>query len=152
MERAPSCSLGPPSSASSRLPSRVSDPSKQPESRGMSPLGPEGDGRASEVSPSSASLAAGRGAVVLVVLLGCPVRGSATPPQDSGGLPPLPRTLTVVVQEELGGRQQLGAVLGVHDVQFVQVGLPQLFEVLQGLVPVQQEGGGVFLRGGRGQG
>lgn len=70
METAPSCSVGPPSSASSRLPSRASDPSKQPESRGMSPLGSEGDGRASAVSPSSGSLAAGRGAVVLVVLLG----------------------------------------------------------------------------------
>lgn len=78
--------------------------------------------------------------MALVVLLGCPVRA----------LPPLPRALTVIVQEELGSRQQLGSVLGVRDVQFVQVGLPQLLEVLQGLVSVQQEGGGVFLGGERG--
>lgn len=43
-ERACSCPSGPPSSASSRLLSRVSDPSKQPESRGMSPLSSEGEG------------------------------------------------------------------------------------------------------------
>lgn len=136
MERAPG-------SASSRLPSRVSDPSKQPESRGMSPLGSKGDARASGVSVSSGSLAAGRGP--WLVVLGVSGRGV----QPSPG----PRTaLTVIVQEELGGRQQLGAVLGVRDVQLVQVRFPQLLEVLQGLVAVQQEGGRVFLGAGRGQG
>lgn len=60
-ERARSCPSGPPNSASSRLLSRVSDPSKQPESRGMSPLSSEGKGWASELSPSSGSLAAGGG-------------------------------------------------------------------------------------------
>lgn len=79
-----------------------------------------------------------------MVLLGCPVRGLP-------GAPP-PQSLTVIVQEELSSRQQLGAVLRVRDVQLVQVRLPQLLEVLQGLVPVQQEGGGVFLRGVMGRG
>lgn len=101
----------------------------------MSPLGSEGEGWASELSPSSDSLAAG---------------GERTKHQRVPGLLPASQrwgrpgtspaacpALTVIIQEKLGGREQLGAVLGVRDVQLVEVGLPQLLEVLQGLVAVQ---------------
>lgn len=113
----------------------------------MSPLGSEGEGWASELSPSSGSLAAGRDRTrpqrAARLLRGLPGAGALG---GAGCLPPpLSPALTVVIQEELGGCEQFGAVLGVRDVQLVEVGLPQLLEVLQRLVAVQQQGGGVLL-------
>lgn len=38
--------------------------------------------------------------------------------------PPLLSPLTVVVQQQLGGREQLGPMLRVHDVQLIEVCFP----------------------------
>lgn len=59
--------------------------------------------------------------------------------------PPLLRPLTVVVQQQLSSREQLGPMLWVHDIQLVEVCFPQLFEVLQRLVAIEQQGGRVLL-------
>ena len=58
---------------------------------------------------------------------------------------PAPKPLTVIVQQQLGSREQLGPMLWVHDIQLVEVCFPQLFEVLQRLVAVEQQGGRVLL-------
>lgn len=53
--------------------------------------------------------------------------------------------LTVIVQQQLCSREQLGPVLWVHDVQLIEVCFPQLFEVFQCLVAIEQQGGCVLL-------
>lgn len=58
---------------------------------------------------------------------------------------PVLNPLTVIVQQQLSGREQLGPVLRVHDVQLIEVCFPQLFEVFQRLVPIEQQGGCVLL-------
>ena len=58
----------------------------------------------------------------------------------------LPGSLTVTLLQQLHGGQQHSAVLGVSDVEFVQVLLLQQLEGVQVLITVEQEGGQVFLR------
>lgn len=60
---------------------------------------------------------------------------------------PTKATLTVIVQQQLCSREQLGPVLWVHDVQLIEVCFPQLFEVFQCLIAIEQQGGCVFLVG-----
>lgn len=59
--------------------------------------------------------------------------------------PPVLYPLTVVIQQQLCSCEQLGPVLWVCDVQLIQVCFPQLFEVLQCLVAIEQQSGCVFL-------
>lgn len=53
--------------------------------------------------------------------------------------------LTVVIQQQLGSREQLGPMLRVCDVQLVEVCFPQLFEVLQCLVAIEKQSGCMLL-------
>lgn len=56
------------------------------------------------------------------------------------------KPLTVIVQQQLCSCEQLGPVLRVHDVELIEVCFPQLFEVFQCLVAIEQQGGCVLLR------